>query len=233
MITTSLLDWGYFRLITNKLTMPSRVFDCARIGLTEYLRSTGISRMRLCQIALAAILSICLIFEPMVSAASDLKLPGAGDKVAPTIQYIPPPLVTSGQTMRIEVIVTDNVGVADVELFYRSSTAGSFRRIKMSHAPNSNLYSVVMPLLAGARIEYYLQASDAAGNTAILGGSFDPFVLDQPTPSAPAPASNISKWVWMGLGALLLGVLAASGSGSNSTPTAPKTGSVTFTGQTP
>lgn len=196
---------------------------------------------------LTLILGACLIFQQMALADQQLVLPGA-DLLAPDIEYTPKKQFNPDELIRIEATVTDNVGVAEVNLFYRSTGDPEYRRVKMAHKPNTDIYWAVLPNNAGPLVQYYLEAADQAGNTLLRGRSFDPLTLtipastvaDQRTtvpptiPEAKQPErTGISKWVWIGAGVLAVGALAAlagGGGGGGSDGTTPVSPASTNTG---
>jgi len=197
-----------------------------------------------------------LIFSPVVSAAEALALPGS-DLIAPEIkqQQIPKNL-PAGDLPTITATVTDNVGVKDVTVFYRQIGASDFARVEMKRNLSTTEYSITLPEIFSPGVEYYIQASDQAGNTVLHGHTFSPLtiaVLPDPTGTNPdlaglpsdtistetgnevanQPAkSKISKWVWIGLGVIAVGALAGGGS-SGGGGEEPTTGTVTITGSTP
>ncbi len=189
-----------------------------------------------------------------VAHAAELALP-SGDLTAPVIKHSPirkdvPP----GQPVDIKAMVTDNVGVKEVILFYRESTATDFNRLKMNRDLDSFIYTVTVPVADAPGLEYYIQATDLAGNPLLFGHAFSPLTVTvapaadegsktgavatmetQTTPTGKEE-SGVSKWVWIGLGVVAVGAaLAARGGGSGDDPKEPvgTTGSLTITGSTP
>lgn len=65
------------------------------------------------------IVSACLLFQQLAQADPQQALPSA-DILAPKIHYTPPKQFKLGELARIEATVTDNVGVAEVNLYYMS-----------------------------------------------------------------------------------------------------------------
>lgn len=130
------------------------------------------------------LLIISLVGGTAVQAAGTVRALPAGDIVPPEIVHTPLEEFPAGLPLRIQARVTDESGVADVTLFYRAEGDSEYRRVTMRKAPGSNLYSADLPARAGPRIEYFIQASDEAGNT-VLGRLFDPYLLTV-LPEAPA-----------------------------------------------
>jgi len=207
--------------------------------------------LRLC---IVTIINSSLIFLPLanVNAAENLALP-SGDLVAPEIKS--PQInkqLAAGESVTIHASVTDNVGVKNVTLFYRHVGAADFKRVEMSRKLPTDNYSATLPEITEPGIEYYIQATDLAGNTILHGHTFSPLTIavasDGIAPQAEidevvslvpvsedgAPAKKgISKWVWIGLGVLLVGAAAGGGGGGGGGAPAATTGTVTITGAAP
>ena len=205
---------------------------------------------RILRLFIVAIICNSLIFLPLVSAyaAEGLALP-AGDVIAPEITA--PPItkkIPPGERTTIHATVTDNIGVKNVTIFYRDMGAIDFKRTEMMRELGTkDEYMATLPEIMAPGIEYYIQATDNAGNTILHGHTFSPLTLTvspdvlpqegqdamviAPQEEAVAkPAKGINKWVWIGLGVLAVGALAGGGGGGGDEPT---TGTVTITGPTP
>jgi len=212
--------------------------------------------MKLIRIVLVSFLSSSLMFMPVVYAA-ELALP-SGDLVAPVIKHTPigkdiPP----GQAVDVKATITDNVGVKEAILFYRVIDTNDFKRMRMKRDLDSDTYAAKLPTITAPGVEYYIQATDLAGNTLLYGHSFSPLTItvapvaidDGDTKEAVAATefapieegkeekSGISKWVWVGLGVVAVAALAGGGGGGGggSTPgdSSPNTGTVTINGPVP
>lgn len=184
-----------------------------------------------------------LLFLPLINAyaAEELAFP-TGDLIAPEIKS--PPITKKfpiGEQPTIHAIVTDNVGVKTVTIFYRDTGAKDFQRKQMAREPGTDDYSITLPAITASGIEYYLQATDLAGNTLLHGHTFAPLTLSVNAPPgavaqhAQVDASKeqgVNKWVWIGLGALAVGALAGGGGGGGGSTTA-KSGTVKIIGPTP
>lgn len=184
-----------------------------------------------------------LIFLPLVNviAAENLALP-SGDVIAPVIKQTRVPAnIASTDLARIRATVTDNVGVKNVTVFYRDSIGETdFRRKEMKRDLATDDYVVTLPATMAPSIEYYIQATDQAGNTILHGHIFSPLKLSVSSGAPPQegsgevalvpqednvlvpPPKGISNWWWVGLGVLIIGAAAGSSSdsGGGGTPTA-------------
>lgn len=208
---------------------------------------------RILRLFIVAIISNSLIFLPLVStyAAEGLALP-AGDVIAPEIKS--PPItkkIPPGERTTIHATVTDNIGVKNVTIFYRDMGAVDFKRTEMMRELGAkDEYIATLPEIMAPGIEYYIQATDNAGNTILHGHTFSPLTLTVLSPgespqagqdamaaapqekAAAKPAKGVNQWVWIGLGVLAVGALAGGGGGGGGGDK-PTTGTVTITGPTP
>ncbi|VAW97889.1 hypothetical protein MNBD_GAMMA20-751 [hydrothermal vent metagenome] len=208
--------------------------------------------MRLFRVILLSLLVSSLVLLPIAHAA-ELALP-SGDLTAPVIKHTPirkdvPP----GQPVDIKAMVTDNVGVKEVILFYRESSSANFKRLKMNRDLDSFIYTVNIPVVDSPGLEYYIQATDLAGNTLLFGHAFSPLTITvalaaadkgetkaiaametQITPVEKEEKSGVSKWVWIGLGVVAVGAaLAAGGRGRDDEKPPPTTGTIIINGPAP
>ena len=193
--------------------------------------------------SLVIILCQTLVYAPLLKAAQ-LSLP-SGDLVAPEItqqKYIN--TVKQGADHVITVTVTDNVGVKQVTLYYKTIGAEDYQRRSMDNISNTDDYHITInsDQITPPGLEYYVQAMDNAGNTVLHGYSFSPLsvtmsngdaanvaITDTTGIAIEEESSNI--WLWVGLGALaVVGRLAAGGGGDDEPTT---TGTITITGPTP
>ncbi len=204
--------------------------------------------MKLLRMTFVTLLSASLILLPVVQAA-ELALP-SGDLIAPVIEHTPIEKdIYAGQQVDIKATVTDNVGVKNVILFYRDANVTEFKRLKMNRDLDSFVYTAQLTAADSPGLEYYIQATDLAGNTLLFGYSFSPLIIavvpatmdDIATDNSNATAatsvkvgeekSGISKWVWIGLGVVVAGAALSGGGGNDPEP--PPTGTLTISGPTP
>ncbi len=198
--------------------------------------------MKLRRMMLVALLSISFILFPVVQAA-ELALP-SGDLIAPVIEHTPIEKdIYAGQQVDVKATVTDNVGIKNVTLFYRDVNAAEFKRLKMNRDLDSFVYTAQLTTTDSPGLEYYIQATDQAGNTLLFGYSFSPLTIVvlpaaadniAVTDNEEKEKSGISKWVWIGLGVVVAGAaLSSGGGGGNGSEPAPTTGSLTISGPAP
>lgn len=205
--------------------------------------------LRIFRVALVLFLCQSLVFSPLVFA-EQLALP-SGDLVAPKISFSPiSKSINAGDVLELNATVTDNVGVQSVTLFYRTIGASNYERTALQRIGQTDQYSVAIDTVQSPGIEYYLQATDLAGNTLLRGYSFSPLIINvnatdfstttstvatlEPRPKMETEKSSSKKWLWIGLGVLAVGAMAAGGGGGGSDPEpSTTTGTVTITGRTP
>ena len=186
------------------------------------------------------VLTLSFIYTPLLRAAQ-LSLPSA-DLIAPQVVHenISEP-ASPGANHKFNATVTDNVGVQSVTLFYRTVGSKDYKRKPMSNQ-GSSTYSAVVDAseIWEPGIEYYIQATDTAGNNLLHGYSFSPLMVSV---SAAAPAAvaqkevsiapkeekSSNKWLWIGLGVLAVAVAAGGGGGDSGPASAPSTPTATLT----
>lgn len=104
-------------------------------------------------------------YQLTVARAGDITLSSTGtDTVPPVITHTP---VSSGSTaadLTIGAVVTDNRGVQEVKLYYRTVGQTEYRSIIMSLADGNYTGVISRSELNTLGLEYYIEAKDAAGN---------------------------------------------------------------------
>lgn len=182
---------------------------------------------------------ILLFILPVVSgiAHADQLALSTADVTAPVLEQRN--LVTkiaAGEDHQILVTATDNTAIKNVMLFYRVAGENIYQSKVMRNIPNTDDYSITLNAseLHSDGLEYYIQATDLAGNTLLLGYAFSPIavLVEQPVLTeqvASSPAMDLTtpvkksekkyesessyKWLWIGLGVLAVSALASSSGG--------------------
>ena len=169
------------------------------------------------------LVSLSLIYTPFLQA-DQLSLP-SGDLIAPQVKHKPisnTPM--AGLSQKFHAVVTDNVGVQNVILFYRTIGTKKYQRKAMKRIDNTDEYVAVLEAdeMTAPGIEYYIQANDLAGNNLLHGYSFSPLIVNV-SPAAKKPAEEVAleadedkksnKWLWIGLGVLAVAAAAGGGGG--------------------
>jgi len=120
----------------------------------------------------------------------------------------------------------------------------------MNRNLDSFIYTAQLTATDSSGLEYYIQATDLAGNTLLFGYSFSPLTIAVVPVAADNIAvtdnsdtniaveekkkSGISKWVWVGLGVVVAGAaLSSGGGGGNDSEPPPTTGGLTISGTAP
>lgn len=185
------------------------------------------SRVQSIRPAAAVFLSVCQ-FIPDVASGRAIGLP-PDDEIPPEVMHTPLYEFPAGMPLRIQAMVTDDAGVAEVVLIYRDSGAIEYQHVPMLEAPGSDIYSADLPDAAGPVIEYFIQATDGIGNTT-PDQIHEPYVItvsEMPVDVAAAPSDlpallpaedreSLSKWLWIGVGVAAVAVLAGGGGSSGS-----------------
>jgi hypothetical protein len=90
------------------------------------------------------------------------------DDTPPTILHEPAAAAVAGRDLPLEAAVSDDSGVSTVTLHYQSSPSGSFTAVAMSES-KAGRYSAVVngSELVTPLLEYYIEARDPSGNSAV------------------------------------------------------------------
>ncbi len=193
-------------------------------------------------IRMFSLLFFLQVMIPPVSAAEQLVLP-APDVEPPTIVFDQYDAKIEAGVKTFTATVTDNIGVANVMLYYKSATDLAFRPKTMKKPPTDpNIYATELSLdpVVTNNLEIYLRADDVSGNSIFDGQNFSPLIftivsvadgveVSHPVTESPVPKEEEEglvtwQWVLMGPGVAALGV---GGGGSD------PTGSVTVTTDLP
>ena len=191
-----------------------------------------ISRLR--RLAGLALIVPGLVFSPVLVAQQSGFV---ADFDPPVIDHNAPDNAATAGPQAISASVTDDNDVAAVILNYRVIGDTEYKQATMRSLGGSEVYMVTLPTYETTEpgIEYYIEARDGSGNTALKGFPISPLTLQieqAPAPtyaqqegpvSAPAPvavseessSSSGKKWIWIGLGAAVLGGLALSAGGGD------------------
>ena len=90
------------------------------------------------------------------------------DEVAPTISLMTVPSTTAGDPMTISAGVTDNTGVASVQLFYRRGGDLNFDSMNMTLSGSQYKATVAGDYISDTGLEIRIEARDANDNLAVL-----------------------------------------------------------------
>lgn len=189
------------------------------------------------------LLFIALYTFLFIPIAPVLAFDNSPDKASPIVQHDSQHvIVPAGKALKIDATIRNNLGIKNVTFFYRKSGESNYQMVKMNTEGN-DLYSATIPEEAVQEpgLDYFIQASDEAGNIIIRGLAFTSFALTVvqgvivPEPIKPlilipspeermtmkteAPAFEGSKpwykkwWIWTIAGAVVIGAAAAGGHG--------------------
>ncbi|MDX9741420.1 MAG: hypothetical protein RBT81_09620 [Gammaproteobacteria bacterium] len=121
---------------------------------------------------------------------------GRGPDISPpVITHVPQDTFRADAALRIHARVVDESGVDEVVLFHRNAGELEYRQTRMAPDRGADFYVAELPAGSGPRIEYFIRATDTAGNT-LLGRLFDPYVTtvlaaDEAVASPPSAAAVI------------------------------------------
>jgi hypothetical protein len=132
------------------------------------------------------------------SAFSSVAQATPTDTIPPVISHTPVSSALPGQNLPLSAVVTDNVGVQAVTLYYRTNGAPSYASIPMTHI-TGNSYAATIPAsaLVPPGIQYYIQATD--GVTPVYSPPNAPAtpysvtVADRPVISVVTPNSGLAS----------------------------------------
>ncbi|VAX05443.1 hypothetical protein MNBD_GAMMA19-1652 [hydrothermal vent metagenome] len=176
-----------------------------------------------------------------ITQAGQLALPAA-DIIAPVVtQNNHVSTIEAGEDHQILVTVTDNIAIKSVILFYRGIGNSEYQAKTMRNVAGTDDYGVTISAdqVSADGLEYYIRATDSAGNTLLHGYAFSPVTVTISSPlagttltalSKPEPKSEKEtsyKWLWIGLGVLAVGAVAAGGGGGDDTGIEQSTISIT------
>jgi hypothetical protein len=191
------------------------------------------------------------VIIPPASAAEQLVLP------APDVE--PPIIVFDQYDAEIEAgiktftaAVTDNIGVANVTLYYKGATDFAFKPKNMKQSPTDpNIYTTELSLdpIISDKLEIYIRADDVSGNSIFEGQKFSPLTftivpvsipgadgveVSQPVTAPPAPKEEeeeegVSTWVYVLIGLLVAGAAGGGGGGGGGGDDPPPSGTGTVT----
>ncbi|MFZ3062969.1 MAG: hypothetical protein WA148_04415 [Actinomycetota bacterium] len=96
--------------------------------------------------------------------------PGAVDTLPPIIIVLEPPeIAILHQPLTIQAIIVDDQRVASAQLVYRQTKKSKWNILQMTDSDGDSIYQATIPASAvkKPKVEYYLIARDAAGNTSV------------------------------------------------------------------
>ncbi|HLF07458.1 MAG TPA: hypothetical protein VI893_09880, partial [Thermoplasmata archaeon] len=145
------------------------------------------------------------------------------DTWAPVIVHAPPPPTEAGEDVRLVATVTDDGGVENVVLRYRLPGASGFVSIAMRSGSPSSLFEATVATVPEkkGRLDYYIEATDSAGNlnrsppgapadvhTVVVGSS------GQVPPPQPASPMSLDPMLLISIAGVVAGLAVAIGGGA-------------------
>jgi len=211
----------------------------------------------------SAVLAVSLTLQPILLCAKDAELSFPGDITAPSIERTSDVSdIVAGSSWTFEAEVRDPSGVKEVVMFFRRAGDHDFKPIIMKSMGGGLYIAIFAPEdVTEPGIEYYLKATDTAGNSVLKGVSFSPLIVNvsplnlklksKPVsnqaglaavtlPQIDADTDSGEKEEGMSMWAIVGGVVAAGllvggsgGGGGGGGGGGSKSGAVTFGGTTP
>lgn len=97
------------------------------------------------------------------------------DIVAPEISIIKiPDKVYAGSKLKMEIRASDDLGIKSVIVYFRQKGKRQYTKLEMTHDPGTNTYYLVIKNVPNSGIEYYIEATDLAGNLVRNGQDISP-----------------------------------------------------------
>ncbi len=135
------------------------------------------------QKALVFLLAVYITLLPVAQAQQ------GKDVTPPVIKHQPlSEALPLGEPLSISSTVTDDVGVGQVLLFYRTKGRSAYQRAPMRRIGTTSIYMVTLRGVREPGLEYYIQATDLTGNILLEGYDFAPLFVAVAEPGA-APAA--------------------------------------------
>jgi len=129
----------------------------------------------------------------------------------PEVIHTVPVKVMPGKDLRIDANVTDDSGVDQVTVHYRSKQSDPFQSTEMTNVQGAEYTALIPTAKEMKSLQYYIEVLDAGGNRVLEG-----------TPSTPLTITveKRSNILYIVLGAVAIGALAglAGGGGGDDAP---------------
>ena len=195
---------------------------------------------------MVALLFFLQVVAPPAYAAEQLVLP-APDVEPPVIVFDEPSAEIEAGEKVFSATVTDNIGVANVTLYFKGSTDVAFTARKMYRSSaNPNVYTTELfldPVISN-KLEVYVRADDVSGNSIFEGQKFSPLtytivakdgdeVVQSVTEPAAAEEEGMSTLTMILIGVGVLALAGGGGGGGGGGVVVPTTGSVTINSDLP
>jgi hypothetical protein len=146
------------------------------------------------------------------------------DTDPPVIDFNPVDKGIVGESQVFTAAVTDDNGVRSVVLHYRLDGESLYQDRKMELLGNSGIYTTTVATEENVKtIQYYIEATDLAGNRTLQGFAFDPVerqlaprpapIIATPVAEADTGMSTREKVLYGVLGLVIVGALASAAGG--------------------
>lgn len=167
------------------------------------------------------VLQLFMLVMPSSSWAQTL------DTDPPRIDFKPVVEGLKGDSQVFSATVSDDKEVEAVMLHYRLDNESVYQNRTMSPIGSTGIFSTTLKVDKTVEvIQYYIEATDKAGNRTLQGFAFDPIerkLLDRQVPAAqtsntvPEPGMSTGRKILYGvLGLVVVGAIASAAGGSDS-----------------
>lgn len=129
------------------------------------------------------------------------------DLEPPQIQHTVPTKIAPGSPLNLSATITDDGGIEEATVFYRSKQTGPFKSLPMTNTDGAN-YTASIPVNKKQQgVRYYIEVMDQGGNRVIEGSPSSPLVVQAP---------KRSNLLYVALGVVAVGLLAGAAGGGSS-----------------
>jgi hypothetical protein len=145
-------------------------------------------------------------------AAISVKVTDTPDDKPPAIQHAPVKQAAEGADVEIKATITDDVGVAEAFVRYRGEGASGWTSLAMSASGSSYMATIPGADVKPSKVEYYIEASDAAANVAKdpAAGEAAPHAISVPSGGTAPPRFDLFSGSGLLILLLILAVVAAA-----------------------
>lgn len=125
----------------------------------------------------------------------------------PKIEHSVPAKVVPGTPLKLYAIITDDGGIEQVTVYYRTNQNGDYQSVSMTNIQGAEYTALLSTAKKQQVVQYYIEMVDVGGNRVLEGSPGSPLVVN-----AEKKSSNI---LYLVLGAVAVGLLASSAGGSS------------------
>lgn len=151
----------------------------------------------------------------------------------PVIDFEPVEEGIVGESQVFTATVTDDMALNSVILHYRLDDESAYQNRQMEVLGDTGIYTTTITIEDNIEaIQYYIEATDLAGNRTLQGFAFNPIerrlakrpaaIVDAPVAETATSMSTRTKVIYGVLGLVVVGALAAAAGGGRSDSSEPQ-----------